>query len=166
MKIGRQFNTLTVKEYFFYIDKHKKYTDFNTLGLYRSLSENEKLTVAEKTEVRDYAHELFKKLFDFLQLKDPVTYVDVSTLGQELTKGDKDRIWEDIRISQQKILKDKRIGHRNFGVYSKHNCGYDDCRFNGVMFSKALKDLYHEDKIVFSIQFAVYSNRVDCLLRL
>ncbi len=55
MKIEQKFNKLTAKEYRFYIDNHKKYTDFNTLGLYRSLLENEKLTLAEKLEVRDYA---------------------------------------------------------------------------------------------------------------
>jgi|GEM_PF-5372128 len=39
MKIDKQFNRLTLKDYFYYIDHHRKYTDFNTLGLYRSLTE-------------------------------------------------------------------------------------------------------------------------------
>lgn len=140
MKIGKQFNTLTAKEYVFYIDNHAKYTDFNTLGLYRSITENEKLSLPQKLEVRDYAHTIFKKSFEFLQLKDPVTYVAVAILGQELTKADIDQVWEDLRANQQKILNDKKIKHRNFGTYSKHLCGYDDCRFNGVMRKRGVAD--------------------------
>jgi len=91
MTIGRDFNTLTIKEYFFYIDNHKKYKDFNTLGLYRSIIENKNLTMDDKIAVRAYAHKLFKKTFDFLQLKDPQTFVEVEYLGQELTKGDEEK---------------------------------------------------------------------------
>lgn len=133
MKIGQKFNTLTLKEYFFYIDNHKRYSDFNVLGLYRSIIENEKLTVTEKIEVRKHAHSYFHKSFDFLQLKDPVTFYEVSTIGQELTVADTNQIWEDIKANQQKILADKRIKHRNFGTYSKHLCGYNDCPMNGMM---------------------------------
>lgn len=133
MNIGQPFNRLTVKEYFFYIDNYKKYTDFNTLGLYRSLLENEKLDVAEKIAVRDYAHKIFSKTFDFLQLKDPYTFVKVSTLGIELTKADESQLWNDVKHNQERILKEKKIKHRNFGKYSKHNCGYDTCPYNGLM---------------------------------
>lgn len=144
MKIGRQFNTLTPKEYCFFIDNHKKYTDFNTLGLYRSIGENKKLTVEEKIAVREYAHQTFKRSFDFLQLKDPYTYFDVITLGQELTKGERAKIWDDIKRSQQKMLTRKRFGHRNFGVYSKHSCGYDSCHLNGVMLKQGSSLSYGE----------------------
>jgi hypothetical protein len=133
MEIGQKFNQLTVKEYFHYIDNHKKYTDFNTLGLYRAIIENEKLNLNDKIEVRDHAHKLFKKTFDFLQLKDPYTFVAVSTLGQSLTVADEKQIWSDVISNQEKILKDKKIKHRNFGQYAKHNCGHDDCPFNGLM---------------------------------
>lgn len=133
MKMDKKFNTLTLKKYFYYIDNHKKYTDFNTLGLYRSLTENEKLDIAEKIEVRDYAHTFFQKQFDFLQIKDPFTYSKVISLGRELTKADEDQMWLDIENYQERTLKDKRIKHRNFGVYSKDMCGYDDCCFNGMM---------------------------------
>ncbi len=133
MEIGRKFNTLNLKEYFFYIDNYKKYKDFNTLGLYRSIVENEKLDLTDKITVRDYAHKTFKRTFNFLQLKDPKTYVEVTYLGQNLTSGDEEKIWDDIRVNQQKILTDKKIKHRNFGQYSKHNCGYEDCIWNGVM---------------------------------
>lgn len=133
MKIDRKFNTLTKKEYLFYIDNQRKYTDFNTLGLYRSILENNKLSLQEQKEIRDYAHTQFKRSFDFLQLKDPFTFMEITHLGENLTRGDEIKIWDDIRLNQQKILKDKRIKHRNFGDYSKHNCGHDDCIWNGVM---------------------------------
>jgi hypothetical protein len=133
MEIGKKFNTLTLREYLFYIDNYKKYNDFNTLGLYRSIFENEKLSLDGKIAVREYAHKVFRKTFDFLQLKDPKTFVEVEHLGQELTKGDEQKIWDDIRRNQQRILEDKRIKHRNFGNYSKHNCGYDTCVWNGIM---------------------------------
>ncbi len=133
MEIGQRFNKLTLKEYFFYIDNYKKYTDFNTLGLYRSIVENEKLSLEDKLSLREYAHKTFRKTFEFLQLKDPKTYIDVKYLGQELTKGDERIIWDDIRRNQQRILADKKIKHRNFGEYSKHNCGYDTCIYNGIM---------------------------------
>ncbi len=133
MEIGQKFNTLTKDEYFFYIDNYKKYKDFNTLGLYRSIIENEKLTLNDKLAVRDYSHRIFKKTFDFLQLKDPETFVEVEYLGTETTKGDERRIWDDIRKNQQRILEDKKIKHRNFGNYSKHLCGIDTCVWNGIM---------------------------------
>lgn len=133
MTIGRKFNTLSVREYLSIIDNHKRYTDFNTLGLYRSIVEHAELTLEEKLEVIQYANAVFAKTFEFLQLKDPKTYFDIVTLGRELTKGDEQQIWEDIRRNQQKILSDKNIKHRNFGDYSKHNCGIENCPYNGLM---------------------------------
>jgi hypothetical protein len=133
MKIGQSFNQLTFKEYQFYIENHKKYTDFNTLGLYRSLLENEKLTLAEKLELREFAHSFFQKTFDFLQLKDPKTYMLVSTLGEELTKADIRQMYENIWDFQQRTIKEKQFNHRNFGVYGKHDCGYETCPLNGLM---------------------------------
>ncbi len=133
MKIEKKFNTLTVSEYISYIVDYKKYTDFNTLGLYRSILENEKLSLDEKIKVREYAHQNFKKNFDFLQLKDPRTYMDVSLLGQEYTEADRSQLWENVKKNQQKILADKKMKHRNFGSYSKHDCGYETCVFNGLM---------------------------------
>ncbi|MFT5891286.1 MAG: hypothetical protein ACI9Y7_001387 [Dokdonia sp.] len=136
MKIGKKFNQLTKSEYIHYIDNHKKYTDFNTLGMYRSICENEKLTLDDRMELRDYANTIFEKTFNFYQLKDPKTYFDLTTLGMELTVADERQLWEDIRANQEKILSDKKIKHRSFGVYSKHDCGYDDCPYNGVMIKK------------------------------
>ncbi len=133
MKIGKPFNQLTLEQYIHYIDNHKKYKDFNPLGLYRSLTEHKGLTIEEKLIIREHAHKVFKKTFDFLQLKDPHTYMEVSTLGQTLTNGDEEKIWADIRKNQQSILADKRIRHRNFGIYSKHTCGYEGCHLEGLM---------------------------------
>ncbi|WP_428329288.1 hypothetical protein [Mucilaginibacter sp.] len=133
MEIGKKFNQLTIEEYYPYIDNYKDFEDFNTLGLYRSLVENERLSLNEKIMVREYAHKTFKKAFDFLQLKDPSVFVAVSTLGIKNTKADYAKIWEDVKKNQQKILSDKKIRHRNFGTYSKHNCPFKDCVWNGLM---------------------------------
>ncbi len=134
MKIDRPFNQLEKEEYLYFIEKHKQYSDFNTLGLYRSLLENELLSLEELIEVRDFAHSFFQKTFDFLQLKDPKTYMEVVSLGEEeLTDQEKQVLWETVRNNQEKILKEKRIKHRNFGIYSKHECGLPYCSLNGLM---------------------------------
>tara|TARA_R110001632_G_scaffold140060_1_gene255966 strand:- start:70215 stop:70757 length:543 start_codon:yes stop_codon:yes gene_type:complete len=133
MKIGKRFNELSKSDYFHFIDNYKKYSDFNTLGMYRSICENEKLSLNDRIEIRDYANTVFGKTFEFYQLKDPKTYFDLSTLGYEMTVADERKVWDDIIINQEKILSKKKIKHRNFGEYSKHNCGYEDCKFNGLM---------------------------------
>ena len=139
MKIDKEFNKCTLQEYFHFIDNSKKYTDFNTLGLYRSIPENQKLTLNEKIEVREYAHRKFRKTFDFLQIKDPLTFFQVNFLGVEMTKADEHQAWTEIKSNQKKILEDKRIKHRNFGIYSKHECGYEGCPFDGMMIRQGSK---------------------------
>jgi len=133
MKLGKKFNTLTYQQYVFAINNHKDYSDWNNLGLYRSITENEKLSLEEQIAVRDLANEHFAKTFNFLQIKDPSTFFNLITLGKELTVADHAQYWTDIRKNQEKILKEKKINHRNFGDYSKHNCGYENCPLNGVM---------------------------------
>ncbi|MEC4814519.1 MAG: hypothetical protein SAK29_14770 [Scytonema sp. PMC 1069.18] len=133
MKIGQKFNSLTYSEYLHIIDNHKKFSDWNTLGFFRSLVETKKLDVNQKIEIRDYANKQFHKSFEFLQLKDPSTYFYLKTLGENLTVADEEEIWKGIRVNQEKIRKEKKIKHRNFGEYSKHNCGYDWCPYNGLM---------------------------------
>ncbi len=133
MKIGQRFNKLTKKEYFHYIDNYKKYTDFNRLGMYRSILENEKLNLDDQKEVLAYLNQLFAKSFEFLQVKDPWTYLKLQTLGEKLDRNEEWNWWKRIRLNQEKILKEKRIKHRNFGEYSKHNCGFDTCPLNGIM---------------------------------
>ena len=86
MKIGKPFNQFTKQEYLESIPNHKQYSDFNTLGLYRSLLENGILSLEEKLEIRDLAHSYFQKTFVFLQLKDPFTYLKMYHLGEELTR--------------------------------------------------------------------------------
>ncbi len=155
MEIGKKFNKLTKKEYFFYIENRKKYTDFNTLGLYRSLHENEKLSLEDKIELRDYANTLFGKTFEFLQIKAPYTYFKLITLGKEINRSDEFNLWGDIRKNQERILKEKKIKHRNFGEYSKHECGYEQCPLNGIMTNpnSAFAEYhmtFHSDKNSFS----------------
>ena len=133
MKVGKQFNTLTYGEYLHLIENHKKFTDFNTLGLFRSIVETTKLSLEEKLELCKVAVAAFAKQFEFLQLKDPKTYFEVSTLGETLTTADESQAWEDIRHNQQRILESKKLKHRNFGTYSKHNCGQEICYMKGLM---------------------------------
>lgn len=133
MKIGKKFNTFSKDEYFFYIDNYQNYSDFNSLGLYRSIKENENLAVPDKIAVRDYANRKFQKFYNFLQIKDPVTFFAISTLDRVLTKGDEQQVWNSIWDYQHAFLLRKRIKHRNFGDYSKHNCGYENCPLNGMM---------------------------------
>src|SRR5690606_8587947 len=103
MKIGKPFNQFTKQEYLETIPNHKQYSDFNTLGLYRSLLENENLSLDEKLEIRDLANIHFQKTFDFLQLKDPFTYLKVYHLGEELTRQQESAFWDIIRKNQEKI---------------------------------------------------------------
>jgi hypothetical protein len=133
MKLGRPFNKLTFTEYLAFIPMYEQFSDWNTLGLYRSIIEHEKLSLEEKLQVRDLAHTLFQKQFDFMQLKDPKTYIEIVSLGQDLTKADENQLWETVKRNQQKILENKKIKHRNFGDYSKHNCGVETCRYFGLM---------------------------------
>ena len=133
MKVGKQFNTLTYGEYLHLIENHRKFTDFNTLGLFRSIVETTKLSLAQKLELRQVAIAAFAKTFDFLQLKDPTTYFELSTLGETLTNADENQAWENIKRNQQKIWESKRLNHRSFGTYSKHLCSHDTCHLNGLM---------------------------------
>ncbi|MEH0152855.1 hypothetical protein V6R21_01850 [Limibacter armeniacum] len=133
MQIGKQFNQLKFVEYFQFIENHKKYTDFNVLGLYRSIVENEQLSLDQQIKIRDFANQFFQKTYDFLQLKDPFTYKELETLGLEMTEADDRQLWEQIRRNQEKILSEKKIKHRNFGVYAKHDCGVSHCPYNGLM---------------------------------
>jgi hypothetical protein len=133
MKVGKQFNTLTYGEYLHLIENHKKFTDFNTLGLFRSIVETTKLSLEEKLALRTVAVTAFAKTFEFLQLKDPRTYLAVTALGENLTVADENQVWEDIRHNQQRILESKKLKHRNFGTYSKHDCGQEICYMKGLM---------------------------------
>ncbi len=108
MKIRRKFNTLTFNEYIFYLDRHKDFSDFNVLCIFRSIIENDNLSVDEKIFIRDYANRTFGKTFNFLQLKDPDTYFKLSTIGVELTTGDRERLWETTIKNQQKSFLKKR----------------------------------------------------------
>lgn len=133
MKLNRRLNQLTEPEYRHLLTHYRRYTDFNSLGLFRSLLENGKLDESQRLALRDAAIEAFPKFYEFLQLKDPHTYIRLSTLGQELTVADKEAAWAQVQRNQQRLLADKRIRHRNIGTYARHDCGYADCPFNGLM---------------------------------
>lgn len=137
MQIGKRLNQLSFLEYQQIIENSDKYTDFNTLGLFRSLIENEYLDLAQKIEIRDLAIGKFTKFFEFLQVKDASTYFDVSTLHlEDMSPVEEATFWSNIKRNQEKILKDRNIKHRNFGVYSKHICSEDWCPLNGLMLQK------------------------------
>lgn len=133
MKLNRRLNQLSEAEYQHLLANHGCYTDFNSLGLFRSLLENERLDLAQRLRLRDAAIAMFPKFYAFLQLKDPRTYLRLSNLGQELTVAEEAACWEQIKRNQQRLLADKGIRHRNFGTYARHDCGYDCCPFNGLM---------------------------------
>lgn len=133
MKIGRPFNTFGFNEYVEIIPQHKSYTDFNTLGLYRSILENEKLSLDQKFEVLEISNKHFQKTFDFLVLKDPSTWFNLTHLGKDLTFRQEWDLWKEVQEKQELILKSKRIKHRNFGIYAKHDCGVPHCPYDGLM---------------------------------
>ncbi|GAB3829487.1 hypothetical protein [Hymenobacter jeollabukensis] len=148
MKLNRRLNQLTEAEYRHLLANYRRYTDFNSLGLFRSLLENDKLEPTQRQRLRDAAIEAFPKFYEFLQLKDPHTYFRLRTLGQELTVADERTFWEQISQAQQRLLADKRLRHRNFGMYSKHSCGYDTCPLNGLMIRPGSPIM--EDAVCFS----------------
>ncbi|MDO4250109.1 MAG: hypothetical protein Q4C68_01215 [Moraxella sp.] len=131
--LKQRFNTMTVAQYQAAIANHRDIANFNPLGLYRSLCENKRLSLEEKITIRDLAHQHFARFFEFLPLKDPVTYIAVSTLGDTLTAADKHHLWQTIRQTQQKYLAKKRLKQRNFGIYGKHECGIAWCPYDGMM---------------------------------
>ena len=148
MKIGKPFNQLSKTRLLHVIEHHKRYADFNSLGLYRGIVEHERLSLEDKLEVVEKAHQYFRKFFEFLQVKDPETYLGIINLGKwdELTGADLKQMYKDIRRNQQRILKKKRIKHRSFGIHSKHNC-VESCWVNGLMVRQ--DSWFAEDKMWF-----------------
>jgi hypothetical protein len=132
MRTIEKYSDLTYQEYLKVISAHKKKKNY-TLGLFRSILENTKLTVVEKIQVRDEALIIFAKSFNFLQVKDPKTYAALTMLGKVVTAGEDRALWKTIAHNQEKILHAKNLKHRNFGTYSKHLCGIETCKMNGMM---------------------------------
>ena len=165
MKVGKQFNTLTYSEYLHLIEHRQKFSDFNTLGLFRSIVEATKLCLKQKLELRRVAIAAFPKTFDFLQLKDPITYFEVRFLGESLTVADEHQAWENIRHNQQKILKSKKLNHRNFGTYARHYCGIDTCPIKGVMLKQTDRSSssihFHTDNRSYAMQEKAEIRRKD-----
>ena len=57
----------------------------------------------------------------------------MSTLGQTLSRAEEIQLWDRIKRAQEEILTAKKIKHRSFGIYSKHECGHENCVYDGVM---------------------------------
>jgi hypothetical protein len=133
MKIGRPINQLSAGALRRLIPLYRKYTDFNRLGLFRGIIESQKLELKEKLELRDLGKATFTKYYDFLVVKDPHTWAKLENLGVTRTRQDEVDDWRKIQKKQQEILSRKRFGHRNFGVNSRHDCGYEHCKLNNAM---------------------------------
>ncbi len=127
------YNALSREGYLRLLKGPKKGGTVNTLGLFRSILENEGLSLPEKLEIRDLTVSRFSKAFVFLQLKDPITYINLCCLGVPRSEMEGQQVWERLRFDQARLLKAKRIRHRNSGVYSRHLCGHGACPHGGMM---------------------------------
>ena len=98
MKVNKKFKQMSMAEYRHYIAHHQKYADFNPLGLYRSILENDKLDEAAQLEILAFANQYFQRFYDFLFIKDPVAYSRLATLGQDLSETQQrqhlSRVWD------------------------------------------------------------------------
>lgn len=159
MKIKKRFNKLSKSEYYHVLANHKKYTNFNILGIYRSILETEKLDINGKIEIRDAYNKEFQKTFDFMVMKDPGTY-------RRLRELDEDKVHQYEMDELQKKVYDKlKKKHRSFGVYSKHICGYDTCPLNGLMLPGGSSVQEYEGKICFKSDKSTYGKIVKDVLR-
>ncbi len=123
MKINKKFKQMSMAEYRHYIAHHQKYADFNPLGLYRSILENDKLDEAAQLEILAFANQYFQRFYDFLFVKDPVTYSRLATLGQGLSETEQrqhlSRVWD----RREKWCAEKGIRHQRIGA-STVSCYY------------------------------------------
>jgi hypothetical protein len=148
MKLDKKLNQFSYKDLITIMKNYSKYVDFNSLGLFRAIVEHEKLDLNQRIALRDMAIGIFPKFYNFLQIKDPHTYFHLQTLGQELTNADKRAFYKQIKANQYEILHRKRIKHRNFGIYSKHSCGYKDCKLDNLMVKQ--NSWFKEYEIIFA----------------
>ena len=137
MRIDQPFNELSAARIRTIILNYKQYKDFNRLGLFRGLIESAHLSSEERTGLQQLARRTFARYFDFLVIKDPDTWWQTEYPDWvETSFGDRLNRWREIRERQQVIIERKGLGHRNFGVFSKHDCGRADCPLDGVMVKK------------------------------
>lgn len=83
--------------------------------------------------MRDLLNEKHFKTYEFYQIKDPELYISLFRLDKDMNDQQIEKLKDELRVFQEKRLKEKRIKHRNFGNYSKHNCGMETCALNGRM---------------------------------
>ena len=103
-------------EYRHYIAHHQKYADFNPLGLYRSILENDKLDEAALLEILAFANQYFQRFYNFLFVKDPVTYSRLATLGQGLSETQQWQHLSHVWDRREKWCAEKGIRHQRIGA--------------------------------------------------
>ncbi|MBC7406563.1 MAG: hypothetical protein H7230_03800 [Candidatus Parcubacteria bacterium] len=128
-----QYNTLALSTLLELLESYKKDKNFNNLGFFRSILENDQLNLGDKIFLNNRAIEIMPKSYEFLQVRDPGLYLNLETLGMQILDSDKRDMYKKIRLNQEKILKQKKIRHRNFGIFSKHLCNIEGCHYNGRM---------------------------------
>jgi len=164
MKIGRPFHQLSVGTLRRLIPAYRKYTDFNRLGFFRGLLESQKLSLDEQQELLALGKSTFARYYDFLVVKDPYTWDKLENLGITRTRQAENADWLKIREKQFEILRRKRFGHRNFGINSRHDCGYEHCKLNNFMTKPKYQSRYGSE-IWFKQDSRKYSKKEKHLAR-
>ena len=116
MKINKKFKQMSMAEYHHYIAHHQKYADFNPLGLYRSILENDKLDEAAQLEILAFANQYFQRFYNFLFIKDPVAYSKLATLGQGLSETQQRQHLSHVWDRREKWCAEKGIRHQRIGA--------------------------------------------------
>lgn len=120
MQLAKKFNTFSPSDYYDVIKNHKRYRNFNPLGLYRSLIENPKLDTATQLEILVFANQYFGKFYEFLVVKDIHLYAKLSRLGKEpLNHTQEYQYQEQLREQAKRILQAKKIRNWRVGIHTK-----------------------------------------------
>lgn len=120
MQLTKKFNTFSPSEYYDVIKNHKRYHNFNPLGLYRSLIENPKLDTTTQLEILAFANQYFGKFYEFLVVKDIHLYTKLSRLGEEpLSFTQEFQYQEQLTKQAKRILQAKKIRNWRVGIYTK-----------------------------------------------
>ena len=107
---------MSMAKYRHYIAHHQKYADFNPLGLYRSILENDKLDEAARLEVLALANQYFQRFYNFLFIKDPVAYSRLTTLGQGLSETQQRQHLSHVWDRREQWCAEKGIRHQRIGT--------------------------------------------------
>lgn len=132
MEIGRRYNQFTFDAYCYYIDQAKKCMDFNIVGLYRGILDNQQLHLEERIALRNHARQKFGQAFECLQVRDPETFIKLLTLGRTLTTTEEEQLWQEVERNRKIILHRQRQNGK-FGRYAQHLCGDENCVWHGLL---------------------------------